>query len=110
VLFLPDSPEKRWEYWEDLPPEKEEELIEKIAQFAVKHKMGLIAEMLIDSGGPLTSTFANLGLTLFGPFLEFLGADTYTALFRKRENVKRLIERIEKLEEEERSKGEKQAE
>jgi len=101
---LVDSPEKRWEYWDDLPPEKEEELIDKIARFVVKHKMGLMAEMLLESGGPLTSLFAAFSLNLFGPFLEFMGADAFTALLRRRENIKRLMDRIEKLEEE--SKGE----
>ena len=39
-----------------------------------------------------------LGMGLFGPFLEFFGADTYTAFFRKEGNAKRLLERVEELE------------
>jgi len=99
---LVGSQEDNWQYWEDLPEEMEKKLIDKIARFIVKHKMDLIAEILLESGGPLTSLFATLGLSLFGPFLEFFGMDTYTALFRRRENIQRLIDRIEELEREER--------
>jgi len=103
---LVDSPEKRWQHWEDLPPKKEEELIENIARLVVKHRIGLIAQMLLDSGGPFTSLFATLGLGMFGPFLEFFGGDTYAALFRREGNTKRLMNLIEELEDEERSKTE----
>ena len=98
--------EKRWDYWDDLPSEKEEELINKIAEFVVEHKMDLIAEMLLETGGPITSIFASFGLNLFGPYLEFFGADTYTALFRRRENIQRLIDAIEKINDEKKSKRE----
>ncbi len=50
---------------------------------------------------------AELGMTIFGPYLEFLGVDKATALFRNRKNLKRLIDRIEELEEEKRGKKEK---
>jgi len=96
--------EKRWDYWDDLPSEKEEELINKIAEFVVEHKMDLIAEMLLETGGPITSIFASFGLNLFGPYLEFFGADTYTALFRRRENIQRLIDEINKINDEKKSK------
>jgi len=98
--------EKRWDYWDDLPLEKEEELISKIAEFVVEHKMGLIADMLLETGGPMASIFASFGLNLFGPYLEFFGADTYTALFRRRENIQRLIDAIEKINDEKKSKRE----
>lgn len=101
-------PEKRWDYWDDLPPEKEEELIKKIAEFVVKHKIELMAEILLESGGPVTSIFASFGLNLFGPFLEFFGADTYTALFRRRENIQRLMDAIEKLKNEKEGKKEQE--
>lgn len=107
MQFLDDIPEKPWQHWEDLPPEKEKELIEKLARYTVRHKMGLIAEMMLESGGSLTSVFATLGMGMFGPFLEFFGADTYAALLRKRENVQHLFERIEELEDEERAKSKK---
>jgi len=98
--------EKRWDYWDDLPSEKEELLINKIAEFVVEHKMDLIAEILLETGGPISSIFASFGLNLFGPYLEFFGADTYTALFRRRENIQRLIDAIEKITDEKKSKRE----
>lgn len=98
--------EKRWNYWDDLPLEKEDELINKIAEFVVERKVDLVAEMLLEAGGPITHIFASFGLNLFGPFLEFFGADTYTALFRRRENIQRLMDAIEKLNDEKKSKRE----
>ena len=100
-----DSPGKGWQPWEDLPPEKEEEIIEKIAKFIVKRKLGLMAEVTLASMGPFASMFATLGMNLFGPFLEFFGIDTLTAFFRKKENFKRLTDRIEELGNEEKRKG-----
>jgi len=100
--------EKRWDYWDDLPPEKEDELINKIAEYVVEHKMDLIAEMLLETGGPMTSIFASFGLNLFGPYLEFFGADTYTALLRRRQNIQRLIDAIEKIKDEKERKREQQ--
>lgn len=41
---------------------------------------------------------ADLGMTLLGPYLEFFGVDKVTALFRKRENLTRLLDRIDELE------------
>jgi acyl-CoA reductase-like NAD-dependent aldehyde dehydrogenase len=97
--------EKRWDYWDDLPPEKEDELIQKIAEYVVEHKLDLIAEMLLETGGPMTSIFASFGLNLFGPYLEFFGADTYTALLRRRQNTQRLIDAIEKIKDEKERKN-----
>jgi hypothetical protein len=99
-----ESKEPSWQLWEDLPPEKEDELIEKMAQTIVKRKLGLMAQMILESLGPLTRIGAELGMTILGPYLEFFGVEKVTALFRKRENVKRLMDRIEELEEEHKSK------
>jgi hypothetical protein len=88
-----------WNYWDDLPPEKEEELINKIADFFVRKGLGLFALMALESGGTLTRMFAEFWMGLYGPYIEFLGADEYTALLRKRGNTDKLIARIEELEE-----------
>ena len=66
-----------------------------------------MAEISLDTGGSITTLFATLGMAIFGPFLEFLGADTYTALLRKKGNPKRLLKRIEELEERKRNEKEK---
>lgn len=95
-----------WQQWQDLPPEREEELIEKLAQAFVKRGLGLIGRMLLESGGPLTSMFAEFYMGLYGPFFDFFEVDQYVALLRNKRNVKKLIKRIDELDEE-REKGEK---
>jgi hypothetical protein len=107
---LGDSAKKTWQHWEDLPKEKEDELIEKIAGFIVKNNFGLIAQMLFETGGSLSSMFATLGMGLFGPYLEFFNADVYGALFRKKENLDLLMRRIEELEDEQELKKSKEKE
>ena len=87
-----------WNYWDDLPPEKEEELIDKIADFFVRKRLGLFALMALESGGTLTSMFADFWLWLYGPYLEFLVMDEVSALLRKKGNSEKLIARIEELE------------
>lgn len=95
-----------WQQWQDLPPEREEELIEKLAQAFVKRGLGLIGRMLLESGGPLTSMFAEFYMGIYGPFFDFFEVDQYVALLRNKRNVRRLIKRIDELEEEQ-EKGEK---
>ena len=87
-----------WNWWEDLTPEEEDELIEKLAQDIVKRKMGLMAQLTLETISPISKLGANLGMTLLGPYLEFFGVDKVTALFRKRENLTRLLDRIDELE------------
>ncbi len=93
-----------WDYWDDLPPEEEDELIEKMAQHIVKRKMGLMAQITLESLSPLTWLGAELGMTILGPYLEFFGVGKVTALFRNRDNLRRLMDRIEELEEEQKGK------
>ncbi|MBS7631811.1 hypothetical protein KEJ47_09660 [Candidatus Bathyarchaeota archaeon] len=91
---------KNWEQWEDLPPDEEDRLIEELAKKIVDHRAGLIAEIILDSGGPLTKMFAELWMGLYGPYLDFIGADRYMALLRKRSNIERLKKRIDELDKE----------
>lgn len=89
-----------WQHWEDLSPEREEELIEKLANAFVKRGLGLMGRMLLESGGPLTSMFAEFYMGLYGPFFDFLEVDEYVALLRNKRNLKRLVKRIEELDKE----------
>ena len=95
-----EEKDKEWKQWENLPHEKEEELIEKVAQFFSKRRMGLFGQMMLETITPVARIVSEITMNLYGPFLDFLGVDGYTALFRRRENVQRLIERIDELEEE----------
>lgn len=91
---------EKWEQWEDLPTEKEEEIIEKLATMLAKKRMGLIGKILLESGGTLTSLFAEFYMGLYGPYFDFLEVDEYVALLRRKENIPKLIRRIEEKEEE----------
>jgi len=94
-----------WQHWEDLPPEKEEEIIDRLARAFVKRGLGLMGRMLLESGGPLTSMFAEFYMGIYGPFFDFLEVDEYVALLRNKRNLKKLVKRIEELEEEKEKKG-----
>ncbi|RLI01798.1 hypothetical protein DRO31_05660 [Candidatus Bathyarchaeota archaeon] len=92
-----------WRQWEDLPPEREEEIIEKLADLLVKNRIGFLGRTLLESGGTLTSLFAEFYMGLYGPYFDFLEIDEYVALLRKKGNIPRLIERIEEKESEDRA-------
>ena len=89
-----------WQHWEDLPPEKEKEIIDRLANAFVKRGLGMMGRMLLESGGPLTSMFAEFYMGIYGPFFDFLEVDQYVALLRNKRNLKKLVKRIEELEEE----------
>ena len=91
---------KEWEPWEDLPPDKENEIIEQIAQFCVKHKIGIMGQMVFETVSPVSKMFSEIAMNLYWPFLGYLGIDKITAIFRKKQNLQRIIDRIEELEEE----------
>lgn len=89
-----------WKQWEDLPLDKEEELIEQLAQALVSNRIGLLGKILLESGGTLTSLFAEFYMGLYGPYFDFLEVDKYVALLRRKENIPKLISRIEEIEDE----------
>lgn len=93
-----DPTKSTWNLWDDLPPEEEDELIEKLAQNIIKRRMGLMAQLTLETISPISKLGADLGMTLLGPYLEFFGVEKVTALFRKRENLTRLMDRIDELE------------
>ncbi|MBU1067628.1 hypothetical protein KKE60_07555 [Patescibacteria group bacterium] len=87
----------KWRQWEDLPPEQEEELIDQTARTLIQHRAGLPVQLLLESGGPLTSLFAKFWLGLYGPYLDFIGLDKHMAILRKRSNIEKILDRIDKL-------------
>ncbi len=96
--------DSEWKQWEDLPPEEEERLIDEIVKRLVKRRLGTLALMLLESGGPLTNLFAELWMGLYGPYFDFIGIDRYMALLRKKRNVEGLISRLDKAENEKKTK------
>jgi len=83
----------------DLDEERENELIEKIAQAISKRDLEVPA-IILGVGYIPTSTFLSYTTLLpLAPYLEAIGIKgyEYTALFSKKRNVKRLLKRIEEL-------------
>lgn len=97
-MSIKDPTKPAWNLWDDLPPEEEDELIEMLAQNIIKRRMGLIAQLALETISPISKLGADLGMTLLGPYLEFFGVEKVTALFRRRENLNRLLDRIDELE------------
>lgn len=93
-------------FWEEpLTEEQKQDLIEHLSINIVKRGLGTPAIMFLEMNKPLTtiaSSTAIVASPFLVPFLGFDRVDQYTQFFQSRENVERLIERIEELEEEKR--------
>ena len=88
-----------FDLWKDELTEAEEEaLIEKAALEIERRKLQAPALMFLESHKPLAFLTSQASIT-FAPFIApFLGFDfvnNYSRLFAKRENVERLLQRIE---------------
>jgi len=101
--------ENEWKQWEDLPPEEEERLIDSLAKYLTNRKLNTLFQMVLESGGSLTTLFAEFWMGLYGPYFDFFGVDKYVALLRKRKNVERLIAKLEEAEEERKEKRKPEA-
>jgi|GEM_PF-1768033 len=95
-----------WQGIAGLPPEKETELIEKLAKRIVDAGLGTMAVMALQSVGPLSFAAAQVGLVAGSPILmtlDMMGVKVYeyAGLFaessRSKVNTERLITRIEEL-------------
>lgn len=88
---------------DELSDEERDAILEKIAQGVVRRGMAAPAVLFLELNKPL-SFVASQSLIVLTPFLApFVGVDNvhrYSRLLEKRENVERLIERIEQLEHE----------
>jgi hypothetical protein len=90
--------------WEEEPtPEEEEKIIEKVAQFVVERGLKLPAGILLTGVLPYSYIGGQLGRFFLSPYLYALGnfgesGSRILATFEKRENIKKLQERIEQLE------------
>lgn len=88
---------------DELSDEERDAVLEKIARGIVNRGMSAPAVLFLELNKPL-SFVASQSLIVLTPFLApFVGVDNvhrYSRLLEKRENVERLIERIEQLEHE----------
>ncbi|MDH5201301.1 MAG: hypothetical protein OEW93_10465 [Candidatus Bathyarchaeota archaeon] len=83
--------------------EKEEEIIESIVDKVRKYKIKTAALLFLRSYKPMSSYGSQVAPTLFGSYLFLLDlfdidGFNYNAFFMKRENMDRLIDKIEKME------------
>ena len=94
-------------YNEKVSPEEEEEIIEKTANIIHKYGLDLTAILALESTKPLSSVGGQMGRIFLTPFMPVLG-DTFNELgnkliivFEKKENVEKLIKKLEYLEKKE---------
>ena len=92
---------------EPLTEEKKAEIVEKLATHLVKRGLSVPAILFLEMHKPLARIAANTAV-VFSPFIiPFSGFslfDAYSQFIEDRENLERLIRRIEEMTEEQRAK------
>jgi len=83
----------------DLTEEEERKLINNIAKLVVDKGLEAPAIMFLEATRPLSFIASQLAIVALGPleWLFELQGPKYTGLFAKKENVGKIIERIEEL-------------
>ena len=83
----------------DLTDEEEKKLIENISRLVVDKGLEAPAIMFLEATRPFSFIASQFAIMALGPlqWLFELEGPKYTGLFMKKENVGRLIERIEEL-------------
>lgn len=83
----------------DLPEGEEEKLIDNIANTVVDYGLQAPAIMFLEATRPVSFIASQFAIMVLGPlqWLFQLEGPKYTAVFMKRENVSRIIDRIEEL-------------
>lgn len=94
---------------DDITDERRDELIEKLAAKIVKHRMAMPAVLFLEMHKPfafLASQTVILVSGFLAPFVGIQNVQDYSKLMESRENVERLIKRIEQTEEVSKAKSE----
>ena len=90
-----------YRYATELPPERAEYLIDKLAQWVTNHRLETPAIMFLESVKPLSFIGSQMWLMYGVPMLGIVVDEHQTSefglLFENRENVEALIKRIEML-------------
>jgi len=83
----------------DLTEEEEEKLIDSIANLVVNKGIEVPAIMFFEVARPVSFVASQLAIFALGPlqWLFDLRGSKYTALFMKKENVGKILDRIEAL-------------
>lgn len=86
---------------DEISPEEEEEIIQKIAEAILRNKMVLPAILLLETSKPVAYIGSQMGRFFISPFLMVLGDDLFMksekfmSTFEKRDNIERLIRLLE---------------
>jgi len=112
-------------FWdEEVTPDEEARVIEWAAREFHKYGLETAGILFLESGKPLAFIGSQIGSVFVMPFLPFFGDSAYTKgdkffkVFQKRDNLEKLIKRLEELSEkglinegkEKGSEGEKEGE
>jgi len=95
--------------WEDVIPEEEERMIQEAAELIYKHGMEVPAVFTLEIIKPFAYIGGEFGRFFLTPFTPILGEkfDRYLSVFKKRENIEKVIKLIEKKVSEEKEKKDK---
>lgn len=92
--------------WKDISSKREEDIVEKIAETLAKYDMEVPGLLALWTIRPLSNVGANLFRLLFGVYLPTSSND-YLAVFENRENVDKIIKRVEELHDQKKKKSSK---
>ena len=83
----------------ELTLEREDEIINNLAQIISQRNLELPANLFLEPFKPISTIVNETALVWVSPILDFLGMPgyEYSLLLRKKENVSRLLQRIEEL-------------
>lgn len=81
----------------EVSQEREEEIINKIADQISKRGLEELAIFVLESMKPMRVIGAQLGSFIADPFLSFFGVnfDEYAVILQKKDNIERLIRKLE---------------
>ena len=104
-ITKPDRKEDRWDSIldQEAEPVNVDELVEKIAKKVVEIGMEAPAILALETARPLSFIGSQMGRAMIAPWFGIFGwsamtkADNYMEVFENKENVKKLIRRIEEL-------------
>jgi len=87
---------------EELPPEEVDKVLESIARKVVDREMEMYAKFILGMSWPLAFIGGQLGRVFISPYLFIFGDKENTVsknifLFEKKENIFKLIDKIDEL-------------
>lgn len=101
--------------YDEIPPEEQESVIEEVAKKLVDAGLDEIAALILPFGYPFAYIGGEMSRIFIGPYTVILGKyensfDKYISIFEKRENIRKLINRIDILGDEKRKEKKREAE